>query len=339
MLEFIRSFISGIIQQLSGGDKHACGLPSDLEIPPAQPQESVPEISTSAQALSFNTDPDSEPVFSAQAAGCTATVRPELANVNLRLGPGMKFEPPIARTQGGVRFEVVGASEPDPDDLRWFAVRLGGGSAWIRSDTITLAQECINLSFITPDDLRPPAPPPDARFPLPTTARITQGYSFPAHPGFDMGSADGTPLVAPADGVCIRRIDCTRCTPQQPNRRPNASFQCPDTWSDPGWGFGYGNFIIVRFDYARLPRTLRDEMDRQNLRNAFAYILYAHLSRINVALGQQFQAGHIIGNTGNTGCSTAPHLHFEVRIGRDENVDGRWQSQKAVHPRLIFNTP
>jgi murein DD-endopeptidase MepM/ murein hydrolase activator NlpD len=45
--------------------------------------------------------------------------------------------------------------------------------------------------------------------------------------------------------------------------------------------------------------------------------LYAHLSSFNVKAGQEIKRGEIIGFVGNTGVSTAPHLHYEViRNGR-----------------------
>lgn len=41
---------------------------------------------------------------------------------------------------------------------------------------------------------------------------------------------------------------------------------------------------------------------------------YGHMSRLNVAAGQEVHKGDIIGYVGTTGRSTGPHLHYEVRI-------------------------
>jgi murein DD-endopeptidase MepM/ murein hydrolase activator NlpD len=42
--------------------------------------------------------------------------------------------------------------------------------------------------------------------------------------------------------------------------------------------------------------------------------LYAHLSRVDVAVGQVVQQGQQIGAIGSTGFATGDHLHFEVRV-------------------------
>ncbi len=61
-----------------------------------------------------------------------------------------------------------------------------------------------------------------------------------------------------------------------------------------GWNNqGYGNLVVI------------DHGGYQTL--------YGHLSAISV--GQSVGAGQVIGSMGNTGFSTGPHLHFEIRLG------------------------
>jgi murein DD-endopeptidase MepM/ murein hydrolase activator NlpD len=61
-----------------------------------------------------------------------------------------------------------------------------------------------------------------------------------------------------------------------------------------GWNGGYGNYVVV---------------DHGN-----GYIsLYAHLNSVFVRPGENVVRGQQLGTVGNTGNSTGPHLHFEIR--------------------------
>jgi biotin carboxyl carrier protein len=66
----------------------------------------------------------------------------------------------------------------------------------------------------------------------------------------------------------------------------------------------YGNFIIIRHDWG--------------WRGQPVYTLYGHLLEIFVQEGDWVQAGDLIAGVGNTGASSGPHLHFEVRLGENE---------------------
>jgi hypothetical protein len=76
-----------------------------------------------------------------------------------------------------------------------------------------------------------------------------------------------------------------------------------------GWStVGYGNHIVL--DHGNGFQTL-----------------YAHLSAIYVGSGQFVGQGTVIGASGNTGNSSGPHLHFEIRYGGSllNPLDYLWQ--------------
>lgn len=62
-----------------------------------------------------------------------------------------------------------------------------------------------------------------------------------------------------------------------------------------GWSNGYGYTVIIEH--------------RKGLRT-----LYAHNSKLLVNVGEWVERNEVISKSGNTGNSTGPHLHFEVRI-------------------------
>ena len=48
--------------------------------------------------------------------------------------------------------------------------------------------------------------------------------------------------------------------------------------------------------------------------------MYGHLSRVIVIQGARVRAGEVVGRTGSTGRSSAPHLHLEIRHN-GESID------------------
>jgi murein DD-endopeptidase MepM/ murein hydrolase activator NlpD len=66
----------------------------------------------------------------------------------------------------------------------------------------------------------------------------------------------------------------------------------------------YGNAIMIDHQYGIVTK-------------------YGHLDRFNVRAGQRVRRGDVIGFVGNTGRSTAPHLHYEVWV--------RDQTQNPIH--------
>ena len=61
-----------------------------------------------------------------------------------------------------------------------------------------------------------------------------------------------------------------------------------------GYNGGYGNMIIISHDNG-------------------IQTVYAHLRSGNVSVGESVAQGQVLGELGNTGKSSGPHLHFEVR--------------------------
>ncbi|MEV8569159.1 M23 family metallopeptidase [Streptomyces sp. NPDC051322] len=61
-----------------------------------------------------------------------------------------------------------------------------------------------------------------------------------------------------------------------------------------GDGPAYGNAIVIEH-------------------NGHTYSQYAHLSEIDVHIGQTVKTGQVIAKSGATGNVTGPHLHFEIR--------------------------
>lgn len=107
------------------------------------------------------------------------------------------------------------------------------------------------------------------------------------HAGLDLAAPIGTPIVAPAAGTV------TFAGPVEADERSE--------W----WRFG--RLVVVRHGDRFLT-------------------LYGHCDQILVHAGQRVEAGAQLATVGETGWTTAPHLHYEIRRHR---AAGEWQ---AVDP-------
>ena len=65
---------------------------------------------------------------------------------------------------------------------------------------------------------------------------------------------------------------------------------------------------------SKIKRSKRGYGNYVKINHGFGYeTLYAHMSKYIVKRGQKVKRGEVIGYVGNSGISTAPHLHYEVR--------------------------
>ena len=109
---------------------------------------------------------------------------------------------------------------------------------------------------------------------------------FSNHGGIDIAVSRGTPLYAWKAGVVVRTNN-----------------SCGEGYYGSNCGGEYGNFVVI---------------DHGEVNGERQYTIYAHMSSTSVLVGDEVSAGQQIGTSGNSGSSTGPHLHFEIRTGGTE---------------------
>lgn len=116
------------------------------------------------------------------------------------------------------------------------------------------------------------------------------------HTGIDVGAESGEPLYSISAGRVVYAGSFKDYMAEFGNN-PDYTDDCNLINGSEPPHEGYGNFVIIQ-----------DANDR-----SLEYI-YAHLSVIRVERDDLIDGpGFVIGDVGSTGCSTDPHLHFEVR--------------------------
>ena len=105
-----------------------------------------------------------------------------------------------------------------------------------------------------------------------------------AHTGVDIAVDIGTPVLAAGSGTVLWT--------------GIGLFNNYENLDDP-----YGVAVAIRHDFGYEGKRI--------------YTVYAHMSESLVVKGQKVAPGEMIGLSGNTGFSSGPHLHFEVRVGEN----------------------
>ncbi len=105
------------------------------------------------------------------------------------------------------------------------------------------------------------------------------------HTGVDIDAEMNTPILAAGPGTVVSS-DWGLYT------------EAPGNQADP-----YGMAVVVRHDFGYNDQAL--------------FTVYAHMSKLIAVVGQHVEAGDVLGLVGATGATTGPHLHFEVRLGRN----------------------
>lgn len=123
---------------------------------------------------------------------------------------------------------------------------------------------------------------------------------------------DHTPSIRPSAGYLSRGFGI-KIDPFTGRRQPHLGIDLATDIGTPVYATADGRVSFVGRDRG-LGRMIR-------INHLFGYItVYAHLSQVKVKRGEHVKRGEVIGAVGNTGYSTGPHLHYEVRFrGQPKN--------------------
>jgi hypothetical protein len=136
--------------------------------------------------------------------------------------------------------------------------------------------------------------------PIGSTGKQSIEHSYPygstennmrePHHGVEFYNAQGTPVLAAADGKVVfagsDKLTLLALTTSY-----------------------YGNVVVIEHHIPGLPQTF--------------YTLYAHQYKLNVTVGQEVKAGDQIGEVGATGVAIGSHLHFELRVTNNDYSSSR----------------
>jgi hypothetical protein len=280
---------------------------------------------------------EAETKFKKPDGPATAIVNTQSA-ANTRSGPSTVGFDRVVAIPRGTRLVILEAqTENRAQRLRWFKVNHQGQQVWLREDLCTTDGDTESLS-IAWDAY--PAPMGDNRWWV-RDFNLQPNFddSTFEHWGWDLGAPAGEPIrCGPFGGVVVASFECAKCTPARPSTVMNG-LRLGDTsvLSDPGWGFGYGHYVIVGYSHDLLPPSTQALLAQKGYPGGSIFVMHAHLQERTVSEGQRLNEAATIGLCGNSGNSEATHLHLEVRASKSDQFAG-WAAlrQGLMTPGVLF---
>jgi len=285
----------------------------DPEIP--EFSEDIPEIENMPLLRSLNLKPDATTVDQSEitegemleALGVTSGEEDELETPSTEEGAEAQVQ--AAAEEAGVLEEQVEQAAKEPGMLGALAATIGGAfkkvveklKEWFgnmrdwwggEKKEEFKERDIISDPEMLPDNTNFILPIPDVAF----NSDMKHDRPLPAgknmgklidHNGFDLNYSEGSPLRAPADGRVLAILG-------------------------PSESGGGGNKIALEFKVNGVRKI----------------VTYSHMkAKSPLKVNQKVEKGDLVGYSGNTGVSSGPHLHLEVRKG------GEWgESYKSATP-------
>jgi murein DD-endopeptidase MepM/ murein hydrolase activator NlpD len=256
--------------------------------------------------------------------------------VNVRAGAG-GTQAQIARMNFRESAPILDAKVgEDNPAFFWVKVNYQGKEGWVREDFLRLSGAFKAFNLNSPDKY--PSPAPNSwwiRGFDPTGALYNTG----PHHGWDHAGDKGTPLYAgPQGGVVFDVVFCQRCGASGVSTL-ESGFSLGDSriFRDPAWNFGYGHYIIVGYEHAKLPESTKQYLASNGKAGWNIFVMYAHLQDMLVQKGAVLTGSQQIATLGNSGNSSGAHLHLEIRAAQTMAIQG-WASINGglMSPGVLF---
>lgn len=163
-----------------------------------------------------------------------------------------------------------------------------------------------------------------------------------SHQGFNLGVPDDANLGtvrASANGVVLLASPCANC-PHGNGSVLEMGIQLDDdrVLNGPGFNYGFGNVVIVRYAFADIPGEAQQQLASWN--GGWIFCIYGHLHELHVTTNDSVIADTDLGLRGKSGNAEGIHLHLQVYASRDQKPNYPYGfGSTLIDPNILFNLP